>query len=131
MLLTNKKALQQFYKYTIVGFVNTAISIGLILILVYANVNPIRANAIGYCVGFGISFILNRNYTFLASKNSLLINQFLKNVVVFFISYGCNLAIILMMSFIKSEWVYTNQIIGWVVFYITGFLGSKIFVFKK
>ena len=52
-------------RYLAVGALNTTVGYGLIYAAMYfANVAPAAANALGYGVGFVVSFTLNRRWTF-------------------------------------------------------------------
>lgn len=51
-------------KYSLVGVINTAAGYGTILLCLAAGIGDYAANAIGYAVGFTLSFVLNRRFTF-------------------------------------------------------------------
>ncbi|MBG9791900.1 membrane protein [Paenibacillus dendritiformis] len=53
-----------FGRYAAVGAVNTLVGLGTVYVLLYAGWSHFHATFVGNSVGVGVSFILNRRYTF-------------------------------------------------------------------
>lgn len=57
-------------RYVAVGIANTAMGFAVILLLqTYLGLMPVLANAFGYLVGAGLSYGLNRSYTFRSKRS--------------------------------------------------------------
>lgn len=55
---------RQFGRYAAVGAVNTLVGLGTAYVLLYAGWSHLHATFAGNSVGVGVSYILNRRYTF-------------------------------------------------------------------
>ncbi|QEN05689.1 GtrA family protein [Thiospirochaeta perfilievii] len=122
--------IKQAAKFSIVGLINTGITIGSIFILTKIfSVNYIVANAIGYILGLINSFFLNRSWTF--KSRGKFRSQGLRFVLVFIMCYTLQLGLLI----ILKERLYINvdisQIIGMVFYTGLNFILSKFFTFKK
>ena len=73
-------------KFGLVGILNTFITIGSYMLLVYLGINYLLANVIGYILGVINSFYWNKNWVFKVSSNQR--NIFMKFVIVN-LSYTC------------------------------------------
>lgn len=61
---TIKDIYQKSIKYLAVGVVNTLVGYGVIFALMWGGLMPELANIVGYGVGFIVSYLLNKRYTF-------------------------------------------------------------------
>ena len=61
---TRKDIYQKGIKYLAVGVVNTIVGYGVIFALMWGGLIPELANIVGYSVGFIVSYLLNKRYTF-------------------------------------------------------------------
>lgn len=84
----------QLGRYALTGGLNTAVGFTVIIGLLYLGLADIPANALGFCIGFLISFFVNRSWTFqqhskpTRSEIGLFISSFL-------VAYMVNFLIIL------------------------------------
>lgn len=117
-----------FKKYLIVGLLNTSITISIIFLLKWTlNLNDIFANAMGYGSGLIFSFFANKKWTFnfIGEKQYI----FIKFIIVFFIAYLCNLAVVVIsMNYVNS---YISHTLGVPAYTIIGYLGNRFFTFKS
>lgn len=81
--------MKELLKFSLIGILNTAITIGSYGILVYLfNMNYIIANIISYMLGMINSYIWNKNWVFKVKESSYLI--YLKFLLVNIIILGLN-----------------------------------------
>ncbi|MCH6267617.1 GtrA family protein [Neobacillus citreus] len=128
-----------FIRFLIVGVINTIVG----LTTMYVLLNGLRlsywwATLLGNIVGAGVSFILNRNFTF---KNDAAIGGSLVRFVIvigicYFVSYslGLKLAIWFLekLSLFPKEFAKDLAVlIGTGIYAIMNYLGQKHFVFKS
>src|SRR6476646_9160108 len=80
--------MKKFLKFWVIGILNTLITIGSFMLLVYLGMNYIFANIIGYGIGVINSFYWNKHWVFQVKSNHK--NIFLKFVVVNLITLSLN-----------------------------------------
>lgn len=80
-------------RFLLVGLINTGIGYGVIVALMMAGVGDYGANALGYLVGFVISFFLNRKFTFEA-KTMPSFREALRFSAACAVAYIVNLAVL-------------------------------------
>lgn len=122
--------IKQAIKFSMVGLINTGITIGSIFILTKLfSVNYVVANGIGYILGLINSFLMNRSWTFKSAGN--VGNQGLKFLIVFGICYCSQLLFLI----ILKEKIGLNpdyaQIISMVFYTGLNFVLSKFYTFKN
>ena len=119
-------------KYLLVGILNTIVGFGLIFLLMWRGFSPELANIIGYAVGICFSFVMNRIFTFQSKQTSKKANlrEFIKFVSSMLIAWSLNF-ITLKICLKMGVNAYLAQIISGGIYTITGYLLSKIWVFKK
>lgn len=125
-----KKLGTQFFKFGIVGFSNTIISLTVYYILVYFGVHYILANAGGFVVSVVNAFYWNNKYVFKGKTETHFGKLFSK----VFLSYGASfmLSTCLIALFVEilriSEWI--APVLRLVVTVPLNFLFNKIWAFK-
>ena len=119
-------------KYLLVGVLNTIVGFGLIFLLMWRGFSPELSNIIGYAVGICFSFVMNKIFTFKSKQASKTANlkEFLKFVSSMLIAWILNF-ITLKICLKMGVNAYLAQIISGAIYTITGYLLSKIWVFKK
>ena len=119
-------------KYLLVGVLNTIVGFGLIFLLMYFGYSPELANIIGYAVGICFSFVMNKIFTFKSKQTSKTANlkEFAKFVSSMLIAWSLNF-ITLKICLKMGVNAYLAQLISGGIYTITGYLLSKIWVFKK
>jgi putative flippase GtrA len=117
----------QFFKFVAIGAINTVVGLSVICAAIYFfSINPIVANAVGYLVGIGLSFILNAKMTF--RQESLSRHMFVRFVVICLIAYIVNVAAVWVGL---AEGKYAAQVIGMALYTLVSFFGSRLFVFSR
>ena len=118
-------------KYLIIGVLNTIVGFGLFL-LMWQGLSQELSNIIGYAVGICFSFVMNKIFTFKSKQTSKTANlkEFLKFVSSMLIAWILNF-ITLKICLNLGVNPYISQIIAGAIYTITGYLLSKIWVFKK
>ena len=119
-------------KYLLVGVLNTIVGFGLIFLLMWQGFSPELSNIIGYAVGICFSFVMNKIFTFGSKQASKTANlkEFVKFVSSMLIAWVLNF-ITLKICLKMGVNAYLAQIISGGIYTITGYLLSKIWVFKK
>jgi putative flippase GtrA len=119
----------RFGKFLLVGVANTAFG----LCVIYAckwglGFDDVQANFAGYAVGLGLSFVLNKQWTFGFSGRTLpALTRFL---VVFLAAYAANLTTVLVcirVAGIDGDWA---QLIGIVPYTLLFYLGSRCYALR-
>lgn len=117
----------QFFKYLIVGCINTFVGLGFTFILLWLNVSIYYANLAGYLLGFIVSYTLNSRFTF--SKQYSKAN-FIKFIIAQFIAYLVNLFFVYITLLVFPGSVYYAQLSGNIAYTITGFIINKYWALK-
>ncbi|MBB6305533.1 GtrA family protein [Rhizobium leucaenae] len=120
----------QGMRFGLVGIANT----GLGLLTIYATMyffrfGPLTANAVGYGIGFVLSFALNRKWTF---QNNSSIHQVLpRYIFAAALSYIFNFIAVLTCYQLFKTNPYLIQLLGIGLYTASMFLMSKFFVFPE
>lgn len=122
------EGLKQLIRYSIVGVCNTAITIIIIYILTYLNINPYLSNSLGFLAGIINSYILNSAFTFEQKKT--IKNQF-NFILSFIIAYQLNIITLYVLTTIYQISTITGQTISIIVYNIAFFVLMRFWVFKK
>lgn len=118
-----------FYRYLLVGLVNTAVGFGVILILqLYFGLHPIAANAWGYVVGLIVSYALNRKYTFRSQRS------FRSSIPLFAgaaaVSYLINLAVLQFSITVLDVHPVLSQALANCAYVLSFYIANRYVVFK-
>ncbi|MBR3289248.1 MAG: GtrA family protein, partial [Clostridia bacterium] len=81
------KLFQQFVKFGLVGVSNTVISLAVYYILVYFNVHPVIANAVGFVASVINSYFWNSRFVFKDKTEDNSKKAFLKVVISYGVSF--------------------------------------------
>ena len=119
----------QFIKYCLVGCLNTGITLSVIAILLFLNVNYLLANIIGYALGTINSFIWNKQFTF--RSNGGWTTEFIQFITLILITYIIQLSIVFtsVEKLLISE--FTSQLIGMGFYTIIFYLCCKWIIFRR
>jgi putative flippase GtrA len=119
----------QLLRFAVVGLANTAIGLTAIFAAMYLfGAHPGVANAVGYGVGLGLSYGLNRAWTFRDTRSCK--TSIWKYVSVVGVSYLLNLMSVLAAISLVAFNPYLAQLIGMCVYTASMFLGCRWFVFS-
>lgn len=80
-------------RFALVGVINTAFGFALILLSLRLGLGDYAANVLGYGLGFGMSYALNRSFTFKAS-DAPSFKEFGRFAVAFGLAYAANLVVL-------------------------------------
>lgn len=115
-------------RFAIVGVVNTIVGLSVIYFCKFVlNVSDVPANVLGYATGLVVSFHLNSIWTF--AYRGLVLLAALRFLVAFLISYGINLATVLILIEKLDVNSYLAQAAGIPAYTAAFYLLSKTFVF--
>jgi putative flippase GtrA len=119
----------QFTRFLVTGVFNTAVGLGVIWFCWRViGLPPVVANAIGYCVGLCVSFLINRTWTFRSDRSTK--SALPRFLAVFVVSYLANLATLLLLTdvfHVRVEWA---TLAANVPYTLVFYCGSRWFVFR-
>ena len=120
---------RQSLRFGAVGVINTGIGLTAIYGLMYFfEVGPALANAVGYTIGLGVSFALNRVWTF--NNNQPVAHVLPKYLLTAAICYLLNLGVVVAStSSYLSVNAYLAQLAGIAVYTACLFSGCRWYVF--
>jgi len=125
----HSKIVIQFFKFGIVGILNTLITAFVIwLLLKVFHCSNYVSNIIGYLAGLINSFIWNRKWTF-ESHGKISVTVF-KFIITFVISYLLQLGGLHLLLQYTAIDNYVCQLIAMVIYTIINFLLNKYYTFK-
>lgn len=128
--IKSKTFLNQLFRYSIVGVLNTILGLSAIYLLYnFFHFDYIVSNIGGYFVGLVNGFIWNKKWTFESSKHFS--KEIVPFLIVFGISYAVNLVIVILM--VETFKIDPNiaQILGIAAYSSTNFLVNKYWTFSK
>lgn len=117
-------------KYLVVGILNTFTGLLVIYFLKWQlDYDDITANILGYSVGITLSFILNKKWSF--RHTGATVPSLIRFILVILVAYFSNLYTVIFLIEYLSANSYIAQAIGIIPYTLIGYLGSKLFAFKK
>jgi putative flippase GtrA len=117
-------------RYLCVGVLNTFVGLSTIYAAIYIfHLRDVPANLIGYALGIGCSFMLNKHWTF--SSTGSLTSQFAKFLLVLSGAYLVNLATVMCLIKLLGINRYVAQALGILPYTAIGYLGSRHFTFRS
>ena len=122
--------IRQAIRFVLVGVVNTTIGILAIYSVLYLfKTTPVIANAIGFSIGFVVSFVLNRHWTFVDTTS--IAKTLPRYLIMTMVSYTLNLLVVVIGIRNFGIGPYLIQLFGVSVYSVSMFLGFKWFVFSS
>ena len=121
---------QTFFRFIIVGAVNTLIGYGIIMILFHlVGLSYSLSYFMSYVVGVIVSFFLNRQFVFFSKNNKL--QEFFRFLIAFGISYGVSYAALYLL--VENHILVENIAFfaGMVVYSTLFYLLNKHITFKQ
>lgn len=114
-------------RFLLVGIGNTLVGLAVIYaVKAFFGVGDVAANALGYGVGFLISFSLNRSWTF--RHQGVVTRALAAFLIVQAAAYSLNLACVLAMIGFGID-SYVAQALGIPPYTVVSYLGSRYFAF--
>ncbi len=122
--------MNQFSRFLLVGFANTALGYAVIFACMYfVGLSPELSNATGYTVGLLASYFLNRHFTFRSARRRS--TEFVRFVLVFLTAYTANLIVLIVLVRGWEIHAALSQVIAGVVYIETAYLLNKRYVFHS
>jgi putative flippase GtrA len=119
---------RQLVRYAIVGLANTTVGLFCIFFaMAVFGLQDITANALGYGIGFFLSYGLNRSWTF--QHNGAIGRSLSYFAILVVVSYFCNLLVMVGASRGIGINSYEAQLLGVCTYTTLVFLGSRYFAF--
>jgi len=125
--IKNAKSARELVSYLAVGIANTCVGFGLIFLLMWLGVSPEISNIVGYAVGIVFSYFMNQHFTFRTERRSW--GEFARFAAAMGASWLLNF-IALKICLLCGMNPYIAQIIAGAVYTGSGFVISKLFVFR-
>ena len=120
--------LRQSIRFAGVGIINTAVGLSVIWgVMFYFGAAPALANVAGYAIGLGLSFVLNRSWTFGSRAASA--EQLPRFMLVAALSYLVNLSVVMLAISQFSVNAYLAQLVGAAMYTASFFFGCRWVVF--
>lgn len=125
-----------FFKFIIVGIINTIVGAGIMFVLYNLfHCSYWFSSIMNYVVGSVVSYFLNKYYTFESKKIKIKeIIYFILNIAMcYIIAYGLakQMALYILSGYSKAVQENTAMFIGMVIFTILNYLSQRFIVFKK
>lgn len=126
------KEITQFFKFAIVGIVNTIISLSVLFVFTeYFHIYYILSAIFAFIVAVTNSFILNKIWTFKESGKGNTAEKYLKFFTISIIAFLVNLSILYVLTEFFKIYYLISQIIGTGVSLWINFLGNKLWTFRN
>jgi len=122
--------LNQLFRYSLVGILNTIIGLSVIYLLFnFFHFGYILSNIGGYAFGLVNSFIWNKKWTFKSSQHYS--KEIIPFLIVFGISYSINLLVVVFSVELLGIHPNIAQLIGIAAYSLSNFLINKYWTFSK
>jgi putative flippase GtrA len=107
-----------------------AVGLSTIYFCMYAlHATDLTANVIGYCAGVICSFVLNRRWTF--ASQAAWLPELARFLLVLGIAYAANIATVLSLIHQFGTNRYLAQALGTIPYTAIGYVGSRLFAFRR
>jgi putative flippase GtrA len=120
---------EKLVRFLIVGLANTLIGLLFIYAAKLTGADDVVANAIGYCVGIVISFVLNKQWTF--RFRTQLWQAFARFLLVTAFAYAANLFVVLLAIRQFHLNPFVGQALGIPIYTLVSYVGSRYYVFAS
>lgn len=116
-------------RFALVGISNTVVGLSTTFVAWRLGAGDVLANALGYAVGIGWSFAINRLWTF--DAKGPVARSFPRFLLVCAVGYLANLGVLLALRPRLGGDSFMPQLLAMVTYTVIGYLGSRYFVFVK
>ena len=127
--ILNSGGYTQFVRYAIVGVVQNLIGYMLYLLITWAGSDPKVTITILYPIGFTLSFIGNKKWTFLHTGDDKL--AFYRFALTHLVGYAINIALLYVFVDIYSYAHQYVQLLAMFILVFYFFIAMRTYVFKK
>jgi putative flippase GtrA len=116
-------------RYGAVGVVNSIVGFAIVVsVLQFMPDRPLVANALGFGIGFFLSYFLNKNWTFGDLRPFR--TAVLPYSVLLAFCYMANVLVVFVLSRISALGILLPQVMGVATYTLLAFCGGHLFVFK-
>lgn len=126
--ITNTR-LVSFFRFTIVGVLNTAIDYTIFLWLSWVGVSIVPAQALSYSAGTLNSYLLNRNWTFRERNLSGTWRAFVSFIVLNLITLSCTTGLLSLLNQLTDWTLPICKLLATLAGLIINYTGSRLWVF--
>jgi putative flippase GtrA len=117
-----------FLRFITSGLANSLLGLVIIYLAKFAGGGDIVANATGYAVGFLLSFVVNKKWTFKSDSSTMI--ALIRFAIVMAAAYLANLCTVITLIEVLKIDGFIAQACGIPVYAIIGFLGCRFFAFS-
>ncbi len=121
---------RELFRYLSVGVANMVVGLSTIYLCMSAlHAGDLGSNVLGYCAGVICSFVLNRRWTFASTGDWL--PQLGRFLLVLGIAYAANIITVLALIDRFGANRYLAQALGTIPYTVIGYVGSRVFAFRR
>lgn len=121
--------LGSFFRFAIVGVLNTAIDYTIFLGLSWVGVSIVLAQTLSYSTGTLNSYLLNRNWTFRERNLSGTWKPFVSFIMLNLITLGCTAALLSMLYQLTDWTLPICKLLATLAGLVINYSGSRLWVF--
>ena len=121
--------LTSFFRFAIVGVLNTAIDFTIFLWLSWVGVSIVLAQALSYSAGTLNSYVLNRNWTFRERNLSGTWKSFVSFIVLNLITLGCTTMLLSLLDQFTDRTLPICKLLATFAGLMINYTGSRLWVF--
>ena len=120
--------MMQLIRYAFVGVLNTGLGYAVIFLCMGVfDWSPVASNVAGYAVGFVVSFVLNRSFTFRSTGAAR--GELKRFLLIFALAYLANLAVLVLLVHAAGMGGGWAQVVAGIVYFALSFVLNKYYVF--
>lgn len=120
----------EFYRFIIVGIINTVIGLSVIFFALYIGLGNFSSNILGYSCGLVNAYFLNKYFVFRVNNNKLNRHELFLFLGVFILSYIANISVLYALLYFGVH-AYIAQTFAMITYSIFNFLLNKFLTFRK
>jgi putative flippase GtrA len=124
-----KNEIKLFGRFSLVGVFNTLVGYVLIFSLMFLGVGAYLSNALGYGIGFIVSFLLNKNFVF--RSRGCYLRESMKFFICMGLAYLLNLTILHFLLRLDTINPYLCQLVAGASYSTAMYLTSRKWIFLK
>lgn len=119
----------QFFKFGLVGGINTLVSLAIYYLLVYLNTNFMVATVIGYIASSICGYLLNRIWVFQAQKTKI-VKSALRYYIIYGASFLINMSCMYLFVNILAISKYVAPVLTMCITIPFNYIFSRIWIYK-
>lgn len=127
--ITNAALYSSLVRFLLTGVANTLMGLGIIYAFKWLGVHDVPANVLGYAFGISISYAMHARWSF--SYTGSVRAALPRYLLVTILAYLTNLAVVSIALYGWRLNGYVAQALGVGPYALVGYLGSKLYVFRR